>query len=77
MYRNVEQCHYTYVTKYRASQEEVCQENYEKVCRISYASRAVQELVRKCYRPVQKVGTKNNILGMTKVTETAGSRCRE
>ena len=50
----MEQCHYTYITKYRPSQEEICDENYEKVCQISYATRAVNDTVKKCYTPVVK-----------------------
>ena len=53
--RSVEQCHYTYVTKFKAAQEEICDENYEKVCQISYSSKAVNDTIKKCYRPVQKV----------------------
>ena len=56
-YRSVEQCHYTYVTKFKAAQEEICDENYEKVCQISYSSKAVNDTIKKCYRPVQKVST--------------------
>merc|ERR1711963_1286109 len=29
-HKNVEQCHYTYVTQFTPSQEEVCEENFEK-----------------------------------------------
>ena len=31
-HKNVEQCHYTYVTQFTPSQEEVCEENFEKQC---------------------------------------------
>ena len=31
-HKNVEQCHYTYVTQFIPSQEEVCEENFEKQC---------------------------------------------
>ena len=51
----MEQCHYTYVTKFKAAQEEICDENYEKVCQISYSSKAVNDTIKKCYTPVQKV----------------------
>ena len=54
--RSVEQCHYTYITKYRPSQEEICDENYEKVCQISYATKAVNDTIKKCYTPVVKGG---------------------
>merc|ERR1712227_930406 len=30
-HKNVEQCHYTYVAKFKPSQEQVCEENCEKV----------------------------------------------
>ena len=53
--RSVEQCHYTYITKFRPSQEEICDENYAKVCQISYSARAVNDTIKKCYTPVEKV----------------------
>merc|ERR1712117_505617 len=31
-HKNTEQCHYTYVTQFEPSMEEVCEENIEKVC---------------------------------------------
>ena len=31
-HKNTEQCHYTYVTQFTPSQEEVCEENFEKQC---------------------------------------------
>jgi len=54
-HRNVEQCHYTYITYFKPAQEEVCEENFEKKCQITFKQEAVEETVRKCYRPVQKV----------------------
>ena len=50
----VESCHYTYVTQFSAHQEEVCTENYQKKCFISFVSKAKEEIVRKCYRPLVK-----------------------
>merc|ERR1711971_522636 len=54
-HKNTEQCHYTYVTKFKPSQEEVCEENFEKSCQITFKQQAFNETVRKCYRPVEKV----------------------
>merc|ERR1711935_1149602 len=54
-HKNVEQCHYTYVTQFKPSQEEVCEENFEKQCSITFKQQAYNETVRKCYRPVEKV----------------------
>lgn len=34
-HKNVEKCHYTYVTQFEAAQEEVCDENFEKTCQVS------------------------------------------
>ena len=31
-HKNVEKCHYTYVTQFSPVQEEVCKENFEKTC---------------------------------------------
>merc|ERR1719499_1850187 len=54
-HKNTEQCHYTYVTKFAPSQEEVCEENFEKTCSITFKQKAFNETVQKCYRPVEKV----------------------
>merc|ERR1719284_2233770 len=54
-HKNVEQCHYTYVTKFKPSQEQVCEENFEKSCQITFKQQAYNETVRKCYKPVEKV----------------------
>jgi len=54
-HKNTEQCHYTYVTQFKPSQEEVCEENFEKSCQITFKQQAYNETVRKCYKPVEKV----------------------
>merc|ERR1712051_583052 len=54
-HKNTEQCHYTYVTQFKPSQEEVCEENFEKSCQITFKQQAFNETVRKCYRPTEKV----------------------
>jgi len=54
-HKNTEQCHYTYVTKFKPSQEEVCEENFEKSCQITFKQQAFNETVRKCYKPTEKV----------------------
>lgn len=50
-HKNVEKCHYTYVTQFESSPEEICQENYEKKCQITFGKQAVKETVKKCYKP--------------------------
>jgi len=54
-HKDVEQCHYTYVTKFSSVPEEVCDETFEKKCSITFKQQAFNETVRKCYRPVEKV----------------------
>jgi len=54
-HKNTEQCHYTYVTQFKPSQEEVCEENFQKQCSITFKQQAYNETVNKCYRPVEKV----------------------
>ena len=54
-HKNVEQCHYTYVTEFKPSQEEVCEENFEKQCSITFKQKAFNETVKKCYKPIEKV----------------------
>jgi len=54
-HKNTEQCHYTYVTQFKPSQEEVCEENFEKLCSITFKQKAFNETVKKCYKPIEKV----------------------
>ena len=54
-HKNVEKCHYTYVTQFNPAQEEVCEENFEKTCQITFKKQAATETVKKCYRPLEKV----------------------
>merc|ERR1712172_295221 len=53
-HKNVEKCHYTYVTQFTPAQEEACEENYEKTCQITFKQQAVEEQVKKCYKPLVK-----------------------
>merc|ERR1711884_362900 len=54
-HKNVEKCHYTYVTQFTPAQEEVCEENFEKTCQITFKQQAVNETLKKCYKPLEKV----------------------
>ncbi|XP_023322351.1 uncharacterized protein LOC111696834 [Eurytemora carolleeae] len=54
-HKNLEKCHYTYVTYFRPAQEEVCEENFEKRCQITFRQEATKETIRKCYKPQEKV----------------------
>ena len=59
-HKNTEQCHYTYVTQFKPSREEVCEENFEKKCSISFVTKAQNETVEKCYTPLVKVCGEGN-----------------
>merc|ERR1719189_746460 len=54
-HKEIEKCHYTYVTQFTSQQEEVCEENFEKTCQITFKQQAVNETVEKCYKPLNKV----------------------
>jgi len=54
-HKEVEKCHYTYVTQFKPAQEEVCEESFEKTCQITYKKEVLKEMVKKCYRPLLKV----------------------
>ena len=54
-HKNVEKCHYTYVTEFAPSQEEVCSETFQKICQITFKQQAQNETVKKCYNPLQSV----------------------
>ena len=53
-HKSVEKCHYTYVTEFTPAQEEICEENFEKKCQITFKAMAVTETLKKCYRPLMK-----------------------
>ena len=53
-HKEVEKCHYTYVTEFTPSQEEVCEENFEKKCQITFKQMAITETLKKCYKPLMK-----------------------
>lgn len=53
-HKNTEQCHYTYVTQFTPTQEESCEENFEKKCSITFKQQAFNETVKKCYKPLIK-----------------------
>ncbi len=54
-HKNVEKCHYTYVTQFEPAQEEICEENFEKTCQITFKQQAFNETVKKCYKPLEKI----------------------
>lgn len=65
-HKEVEKCHYTYVTEFTPAQEEVCEENFEKKCQITFKQMAVKETVKKCYRPLIKKCGKDASLRLKK-----------
>ena len=72
-HKNTEQCHFTYVTKFKPSQEQVCEENFEKSCQITFKQQAFNETVKKCYKPTAKVLEKllkNKSLSLTNQNKT-------
>ena len=48
-------CHKTHITFFTPSQEKVCEEYYEKKCKIVFNKKKVGESFRKCTRPQQKI----------------------
>ena len=54
-HKDYEQCHYTYVTQFRPSQQELCEETFNKICSISFVQKATNDTVQKCYKPLVKV----------------------
>jgi hypothetical protein len=52
----VQVCHYTFVTQFRPHRQQEYSQIYAKTCSIVFSRRASNETVRKCYRPVEKVG---------------------
>lgn len=55
VHKNITQCHYSYITKYTPTPQQICSESYQKKCRISFIKQPVNTTVQHCYRPVRKV----------------------
>merc|ERR1712029_762795 len=49
-HKNVEKCHYTYVTQFTPAQEEVCEENFEKTCQITFKQQALDQKLQRSRR---------------------------
>ena len=52
VHKTVEKCHYTYTTQFLPTQEEVCDETYEKRCSITYKQVAQNDSLLHCYNPL-------------------------
>ena len=52
--RSQEECHTSYVTRFRPRQEEVCDETYVKKCHITFRLTPVNTTVQDCFKPVIK-----------------------
>lgn len=55
VHKNIEKCHYTYVTTFESTQEEVCDETFEKSCQVTFSQQVFNETVKRCHTPVVKV----------------------
>ena len=54
-HEEVEKCHLTYITFYKPGQQEICEDNFEKSCHITFRKEASKETVRKCNKPLEKI----------------------
>ena len=50
-----ENCHQTYITYFKPTQEKVCEEFFEKKCRIIFKEKTIFENIVTCHRPQRKV----------------------
>ena len=50
-----ENCHQTYITYFKPTQEKVCEEFFEKKCRIIFSNKKKLENIVTCHRPHRKV----------------------
>ena len=72
-HKAVEQCHYTYVTKFHPTKEEICEETFDKKCSISFTKTAQNETVQKCYTPLVKVCGDGQLKGQSQSNLLSGS----
>ena len=52
--RSQEECHTSYVTRFRPRQQEVCDETFVKTCHITFSRTPVNNTVRDCFKPMIK-----------------------
>ena len=50
--RSSPECHTSYVTRFRPSQEEVCDETFIKTCHITFSLTPVNTTVKDCFKPI-------------------------
>ena len=67
-----EQCYHSYITKYKPSQKQECDDEFVKSCSIHYKTTAQQESVRKCTVPLICAGDGAEVckIAYTTVCET-------
>ena len=53
-HQNVTACHDTYVTEFRPNQEQVCEENFWKACKITFKEVGYNYTLKSCMRPLVK-----------------------
>jgi len=68
VHKSVERCHYTYTTQFLPHVQEVCEETFVKHCTISINQVAVNETVKRCYRP---------LVSDCDVEDPEGGECKE
>ena len=47
VHKEIEKCHYTYITQFSPTQQEECTETFQKNCQITFRQEAVTDTVRK------------------------------
>ncbi len=53
-HQNVTACHETYVTEFRPNQEQVCEENFWKACKITFKEVGYNYTLKTCMKPLIK-----------------------
>ena len=53
-HQNITACHETYVTEFRPNQEQVCEENFWKACKITFKEVGYNYTLKSCMKPLVK-----------------------
>ena len=53
-HQNITACHDTYVTEFRPNQEQVCEENFWKACKITFKEVGYNYTLKSCMKPLIK-----------------------
>ena len=72
-HQNVTQCHDSYVTEFKPSQEQKCEETFWKSCKIDFKEKPYNYTMKQCHTPLEKDCAPKGIYVYALVTQSNGN----